>query len=269
MDLKGKVALVTGGGTGIGAAIAARFVQDGARVCIAGRRREKLEETARALPAGSVLICPGDVSNHGDIRQMVAAAVKFGGKLDVLVNNAGVDAMGSVTDLSPADWQKAIDINLTGPFLLMKETIPHMIASGGGSIINIASLAGVRAVPAMAAYCSTKAALIMLSKQVALEYGPQKIRCNAVCPGGTKTEMNRNALVLPISRRLGTDLDGAYKYFTRSVPLRRAAEPWEIAGLCSFLASDDSAFMTGAELMIDGGASIVDIQGATLATIGM
>jgi len=267
MDLNGKIALITGGGTGIGAAIAGRFVKDGARVCIAGRRREKLEETARSLTRGSVITCPGDVSSHEDIRRIVAAALEFGGKLDILVNAAAIEAMGSVTELGPDDWRKALDTNLTAPFLLMKETIPSMIKNGGGSIINIASLGGVRALPAMPAYCTTKAALIMLTKQVAVDYGPQKIRCNAVCPGATKTEMNKNALVLPISKKLGTDIEGAYKYFTRNVPLRRAAEPIEIAALCSYLASDESSFMTGSEILIDGGASVVDLQGAALANI--
>jgi NAD(P)-dependent dehydrogenase (short-subunit alcohol dehydrogenase family) len=267
MQLTGKIALITGGGTGIGAAIAQRFVKDGARVCIAGRRREKLEETARSLTNGSVVTCAADVSRHEDIRRIVATALEFGGKLDILVNDAAIEAMGSVTELGPDDWQKALDTNLTAPFLLMKETIPSMIKNGGGSIINIASLGGVRAIPGMPAYCTTKAALIMLTKQVALDYGPQKIRCNAVCPGATRTEMNKNALVLPISKKLGTDLEGAYKYFTRNVPLRRAAEPSEIAALCSYLASDESSFMTGSEIAIDGGASVVDLQGAALANI--
>ena len=269
MQLSGKVALITGGGTGIGAAIAARFIKDGAKVCIAGRRREKLEETAGSLPKGSVLTCTGDVSSYEDIRRIVATALEFGKKLDVLVNNAAIEAMGRVTELGPDDWRKAVDTNLTAPFLLMKETIPFMIRNGGGSIINIASLGGVRALPGMPAYCTTKAALIMLTKQVALDYGPEKIRCNAVCPGATRTEMNKKALVLPISEKLGTDLEGAYKYFTRNVPLRRAAEPAEIAALCSYLASDDSSFMTGSEIAIDGGASVVDLQGAALANIGM
>ena len=104
----------------------------------------------------------------------------------------------------------------------------------------------------------------MLTKQVALDYGPQKIRCNVVCPGGTRTEMNKK-LVQPIADKLGTDIEGGYKYFTRNVPLRRAAQPAEIAGLCSYLASDDASFMTGSEILIDGGASVVDLQGATLA----
>jgi meso-butanediol dehydrogenase / (S,S)-butanediol dehydrogenase / diacetyl reductase len=266
MDLNGKIALVTGGGTGIGAAITRRFVQEGAKVCIAGRRREKLEETAASLPKGSVLIVQGDVSKYEDIKRMAAAALKFGGKLDILVNDAAIEAMGSVTEIDPAEWQKALDINLTGPFLLMKEIIPHMIKNGGGSIINISSLGGIRSLPGMPAYCTTKGALIMLTKQVALDYGPQKVRCNVVCPGGTRTEMNKK-LVIPISEKLGIDIEEGYKQFTRSVPLRRAAQPDEIAGLCSYLASDESSFMTGSELVIDGGAAGVDLQGATLMNI--
>lgn len=268
MKLSGKIALVTGGGTGIGAAVTARFVSDGAKVCITGRRPDKLAETVRSLPEGSVLACPGDVSQPDDIRRIVAKALAFGGKLDVLVNNAAIEAMGAVTALSLADWHQALETNLTGPFLMMKEVIPHMIKNGGGSIINIASLGGVRALPGMPAYCTTKAAVIMLSKQVALDYGPQKIRCNAVCPGGTRTEMNKK-LVAPIAEKLKTDIEGGYKHFTKNVPLRRAAQPAEIAGLCSYLAGDDSAFMTGSEILIDGGASIVDLQGATLSEILM
>ena len=109
-------------------------------------------------------------------------------------------------------------------------------------------------------YCTTKAALIMLSKQVALDYGRQKIRCNVVCPGGTMTDMTEQ-MIIPLSERLGTDMTGAYNHWARNVPLGRVAEPEEIAGLCSYLASDDSAFMTGAELVIDGGNTIVDVQG--------
>jgi len=266
MKLNSMMALVTGGGTGIGAAIARRFVQDGAKVCIAGRRREKLEETVASLPKGSAIICPGDVSSYEDIKRIVATSLEFGGKLDILVNNAAIEAMGSVTELDLDEWQNALDINLTGPFLLMKEIIPHMIENDGGSIINIASLGGIRCLPGMPAYCTTKAAIIMLTKQVAMDYGPQKVRCNVVCPGGTRTEMNKK-LVQPIAEKLGTDIEGGYEYFTRNVPLRRAAAPDEIAGLCSFLASDDSSYMTGSELLIDGGAAIVDLQGATLAEI--
>jgi meso-butanediol dehydrogenase/(S,S)-butanediol dehydrogenase/diacetyl reductase len=260
MILNGKMALVTGGGTGIGAAIARRFVQDGAKVCISGRRREKLEETAASVPEGSITVCPGDVSKHEDIKRMVKQTLEFGGKLDILVNCAAGGTGGSVTEISPEEWQAVLDVNLTGPLLLMKESIPHMIENGGGSIINIASIAGLRCLPGSPGYCTTKAALIMLTKQVALDYGPQKVRCNVVCPGGTVTDRTKQ-MMEPLSERLGTDLAGGYSHWARNVPLRRAAEPGEIAGLCSYLASDESSFMTGAELVIDGGNTIVDVQG--------
>lgn len=268
MDLKGKVALITGGGTGIGAAVARRFVADGARVCITGRRREMLEQTIRSLPAGSVIPCAGDVSNLEDARKMVLAAVGFGGKLDVLVNNAGIDLPGSVVEMDPEVWKKVIDINLTGPFFMMKAAIPQMLKSGSGSIINIASLAGIRCIPAMPAYCSSKAGLIMLTQQAALDYGASKIRCNAICPGAVRTEMLVHSMT-PLAEALKTDIDGALARMTSYSPLHRVGTTDEITGICSYLASDESTFMTGAVLVLDGGASIVDVNGAAVSSAGM
>jgi meso-butanediol dehydrogenase / (S,S)-butanediol dehydrogenase / diacetyl reductase len=268
MRLQGKVALITGGGTGIGAAVTKRFVEEGARVCITGRRRELLEEVSKRLPAGSVAICVGDVANHDDARRMVEAAIKLGG-LDVLVNNAGMDPAGTVVDLDLKTWQRVLEVNMTGPFLLMKEAIPHMIKAGGGSIINMASLAGIRCIPAMPAYCSSKAGLIHLTKQVALDYGPQKIRCNVICPGAIRTEMLENSIGGHLGKTLNTDTEGAFKYFTQFSPLRRAGIPDEITGLCVYLAGDESLFMTGAELVIDGGTAIVDANGAAMNTAGL
>jgi len=268
MSLKGKMALITGGGTGIGAAIARRFVNEGAKVGIIGRRRQKLEQVAKALPEGSVLIFPGDVSRYEDIKAAVAAALKFGGKLDILVNCAARESRGSVTELEPAEWRRVIEVNLTAPFLMMRECLPHIIDAGGGSVINIASLGGLRCVPALPAYCTSKAGLIMLTQQAALDYGPYKVRCNAVCPGATKTDM-LGGLIVPLSKKLGTDKAGGYAYFTKNVPLRRACEPDEIAALCAYLASDESSFMTGAALIIDGGAAIVDISGAAVSNAGL
>jgi meso-butanediol dehydrogenase/(S,S)-butanediol dehydrogenase/diacetyl reductase len=268
MKLEGKVALVTGGGTGIGEAIARRFVEDGARVCITGRRRQKLEEVAGTLPKGSVLAFAGDVSRYEDIKAMVAAALEFGGKLDILVNNAAKESRGSITELDPEEWRQVIEVNLTAPFILMRECIPHIIKAGGGSVVNIASLGGMRCLPATPAYCTAKAGLIMLTQQAALDYGPYKVRCNAVCPGATKTHL-LETVAARLVEKLGTDTDGAYTYFTRNVPLRRACKPEEIAGLCSYLASDDSSFMTGAALLIDGGAAIVDVSGAAVTNAGL
>jgi meso-butanediol dehydrogenase/(S,S)-butanediol dehydrogenase/diacetyl reductase len=263
MNIKGKVALITGGGSGIGAAIAERFVADGAKVCITGRRKEMLEKVAKSLPSGSVAICSGDVSKEEDAGRMVETAEKFGGKLDVLVNNAGINQPAPVAELDPQVWQKVIGINLTGPYLLMKAAIPHMLKGGGGSIINIASLGGKRCLPGMPAYCSSKAGLIMLSQQVALDYGRHNIRCNAVCPGGVTTEMTKENFG-QFGEMLGIDTETFLKQIAVGIPLHRFADPPEVGGLCSYLASDDSSFVNGAVILIDGGAAVVDIVGASI-----
>jgi len=266
MDLTGKVALITGGGRGLGVAITKRFVQDGAKVVISGRNKETLEKTAATFPKGSVGICQGDVSKDEDAKRMVEETVKFGGKIDVLVNNAASDVKGRAADLAPKDWRFVIDINLTGPFLLAHFAIPYMIKNGGGSIINIASLGGTRCLPACPAYNTAKAGLIMLSQQIALDYGPNKIRVNAVCPGGIDTEL-LDEMILPMAEAMKTDKQGALDYFSHNVPLRRVSKPEEITGICSFLASEESSFMTGAALLIDGGAAIVDISGAAVSDL--
>jgi meso-butanediol dehydrogenase/(S,S)-butanediol dehydrogenase/diacetyl reductase len=268
MKLKGKVVLITGGGTGIGTAIAERFVAEGAKICISGRRQEMLDKVARSLLAGTIATCPGDVTKVKDVKRMVETALTFGGRLDVVVNNAGIDPGGTVTDVDVELWRQVIEINLTGPFLVMKEAIPHMIKGGGGSIINISSLGGLRCLPGMAAYCSSKAALIMLTKQAALDYGPFKVRCNAVCPGATRTAMLEEALS-PLAQALRTDVDGVFARISSNVPLRRVATPDEISGICSYLASDDSSFMSGSVLLIDGGAAVVDVAGVALSNIGV
>jgi NAD(P)-dependent dehydrogenase (short-subunit alcohol dehydrogenase family) len=158
-------------------------------------------------------------------------------------------------------------VNLTGPFLLMQETIPHMIKNGAGSIINIASLGGMRCLPNMPAYCASKAGLIMLTQQAALDYGPQKIRCNAVCPGAVRTSMVEKEFG-EIGKMLGYDVDTYFSMISEAMPLKRFARPDEIGGVCTFLASDDSSFMTGAALLIDAGTAIVDaLGGAIMASI--
>ncbi len=268
MNLKGKTALITGGGTGIGAAIARRFVADGAKICITGRRQEMLDQVAHSLPREMVATCSGDVSKVEDVERMVETALRFDGRLDVLVNNAGIDPGGTVTEVDIEIWRKVIDINLTGSFLTMRASIPHMMKGGGGSIINISSLGGLRCLPGMAPYCTAKAALNMLTKQAALDYGRFKVRCNAVCPGATRTEMLEEALS-PLAGVLKTDVDGVFACISSNVPLHRVATPDEISGICSYLASDDSSFMTGSVLLIDGGAAIVDVSGAALSSAGV
>jgi len=268
MKLEGKVALITGGGTGIGTAIAERFVAEGAKICITGRRQEMLEKVAQALPPGKVATCSGDVTKYEDVKRMVETALTFGGRLDVVVNNAGIDPGGTVTDVDPELWRKVIEINLTGPFLVMKASIPHLIKGGGGSIINISSLGGLRCLPGMPAYSASKAGLIMLTQQAALDYGPFKVRCNVVCPGATRTAMLEEA-VSPLTEVLDTDVDGVFACISSNIPLRRVAAPDEVSGVCCYLASDDSSFMTGSVLLLDGGASIVDVSGAALSSAGV
>jgi meso-butanediol dehydrogenase/(S,S)-butanediol dehydrogenase/diacetyl reductase len=263
MKLEGKTALITGGGTGIGASIARRFVDEGAKICITGRRQEMLDRVAKSLPSGTVTTCSGDTSKDKDATRMVETAVSFGGKLDVLVNNAATSSQVPVGDLSREVWQEVLNINLTGPFLLMKASVPHMIKAGSGSVINIASVGGLRCLPGMPAYCSSKAGLIMLSQQFALDYGSQNIRCNAVCPGGVKTDMTEKEFG-QFGKMLNMDVDSYFGLISAELPLRRFGKPDEIGGICTFLASDDSSFMTGAVLVIDGGTSVVDVVGASI-----
>jgi len=262
MKLEGKVALITGGGTGIGAAITERFVAEGAKVCITGRRPEKLEELAAKLGRDRVLPCPGDVSKYEDVKRMVYSTLDFGGRVDVLINNAATDVFGRMIDLDPEGWKHVLDVNLTGPFLLMKEAIPHMIDSGGGSIINVASIGGLRCMPNSSAYGTSKAGLIHLTRLAALEYGPYNVRCNVVCPGATRTEMFEVAMK-EAAKAKGKDLETILRGFSAPVPLRRISDPQEMAGVCVFLASEDSSFMTGAVLVVDGGATIVDVAGVS------
>lgn len=263
MKLEGKVALVTGGGTGIGAAIAERFVKEGAKVMITGRRREMLEETSQKISSDRLALFCGDVSNRQDVEEMVKRTIAFGGKIDVLVNNAAISGQGAVADLDPEEWRRILDVNVTGPFLLMRETIPHMIKIGGGSIINISSVGGVVCLPGMPAYCTSKAALIMLTKQVALDYGRFGIRCNVVCPGGVKTSMTEKDFG-QFGKMIGMDTDSFFALISKELPLRRFAAPHEIGGICTYLASEDSSFMTGSVILIDGGTSVVDVVGASI-----
>jgi NAD(P)-dependent dehydrogenase (short-subunit alcohol dehydrogenase family) len=265
--LAGKVALITGGGTGLGAEFAKRFIEEGAKVVISGRRKSKLEEVAAKLPKDSISVVAGDVSKPEDAKAMVDATVEFGGKIDVLVNNAGIDPAGTIVDVPIEQWLQVININLTGPFLTMRAAIPYMEKNGGGSIVNIASLAALRCIPAMPAYTSSKAGLIGLTKAAALDYGSKNIRCNVVCPGPIATEMLRNSMQ-SLARAQNTDVDGALDILTKFLPLPRAATPDEVSGAVVYLASDDSSYVTGNVLVVDGGACVVDPCGAAVSSAG-
>jgi len=265
--LEGKVAIITGGGVGIGGAIAEAFVAEGAKVLISGRRKEILEEFAVKCPADSIAYFAGDVTKIEDAEAMVEAAVSKFGKLDVLVNNAGIDPPGIVTEIPVQQWLDIINTNINGAFYMTRFAIPKMIEQGGGSIINVASLAGVRAIPAMPAYSTTKAALLGFANAVALDYGDKGIRVNTISPGATATDMLKNAMQ-GLADAQGTDIYGALGLLTRFNPIKRAAEPDEIAPAAVFFASDESRYITGQNLLIDGGATVVDPCGAAVSSFG-
>jgi NAD(P)-dependent dehydrogenase (short-subunit alcohol dehydrogenase family) len=186
----------------------------------------------------------------------------------VLVNNAGIDPSGAVVELPVEQWQKVIGNNLTGPFLMMKAAIPEMIKNGGGSIVNIASLAGLRCIPAMPAYTASKSGLIGLSQATALDYGPQGIRVNVVAPGPISTEMLEHSMA-GLAAATGTDVAGALGLLTKFLPLKRPAKPEEVAGAVVFLASDDAGYVTGITIPVEGGACVVDPCGAAVSTAGI
>ncbi|MDR1816416.1 MAG: SDR family oxidoreductase [Clostridiales Family XIII bacterium] len=265
--LEGKVAIITGGGVGIGAAVAGAFVKEGAKVLITGRRAEKLEEFAKTLPADSIGWHAGDITKVEDAEAMVQAAVAKFGKLDVLVNNAGIDPSGTVVDIPIQQWLDILNTNLNGTFYMTRFSIPEMLKQGKGAIVNISSLAGVRAIPAMPAYSTTKAGLQGFTNAVALDYGPKGIRVNMVSPGATATDMLKNSMQ-GLADSQNTDIYGALGILTQFCPLARAAEPEEIAPAVVFLASDESSYITGQNILVDGGATIVDPCGSATSMLG-
>ncbi len=243
-ELQGKVALVTGGASGIGRATVERFIEEGANVVIADVQDGPGNELAAANPGRAVYV-HADVSQEADIAAMVRAAVESFGRLDVLFNNAGIDGDQAPTaDATLANWNRVIAINLTGVFLGMKYGIPAMLKGGGGSIINTASVAGLVGFAGIPAYCAAKGGVVQLTRAAALEYATQGIRVNAICPGVIATPM--------VEHFVGTN-EAARANMVAMEPVGRLGKPGEVADLAVYLASDRSAFVTGTAIPIDGG----------------
>jgi meso-butanediol dehydrogenase / (S,S)-butanediol dehydrogenase / diacetyl reductase len=249
-----KVALVTGGGTGIGAAVARRLSADGWNVAVTGRRAGPIEDVAAEIDGLAVVADTGD---EGETLNAVDETVARLGGLDALVCNAGIGGEGSLRDLDPATWEEVIRTNLTGAFLIARAAIDHL-AARRGSIVTVSSVAGLRASSDSLAYCTSKAGLAMLTQCIAVDHGPEGVRANCVCPGWVRTPM-ADAEMTALAERLGTDREGAYEASLVDVPLRRAATPEEIAATVAWLVSDDAAYVNGAVIPVDGGHTPVDV----------
>ncbi len=247
--LSEKIALITGGGTGIGRACALAFAQEGAQVALIGRRKPPLDVVAREIEAsgGKALAVTCDVASHDSVESAVAAASKHFGGLDVVVNNAGAIVVGTVEETSDEDWSKVMATNLTGTFFVSRAAIPSLRAAGGGSIVNIGSYLGIVARKQRAAYCAAKAGVAGLTRAMALDHAHDKIRVNCICPAITETEMAIQSLAK------APDPGAARKQRTAEIPLGRFGKPEDIALLAVFLASDESSWMTGVSLPLDGG----------------
>ncbi len=238
--LEGKVAVITGAGSGIGAGIAEEFVKEGAKVVavdISGQQ----EDIAKRLGSNCFAV-HADVSKGADVQNMLDAAISHFGKLDALCNNAGIDgAVAHTGDYPEEEFDRVFSVNGRGVFLGMRYAIPKLLANGGGVIVNTASMASMVAFPGMPAYCAAKGAVAMLTKTAAAEYAGQNIRVNAICPGPIRTQ---------ITDSLPQDLiDGVVK----ATPLGRYGTASEVGKLAVFLASDESSFITGDTILIDGG----------------
>ncbi|MFZ4618470.1 MAG: SDR family NAD(P)-dependent oxidoreductase [Rectinemataceae bacterium] len=250
--LDGKVALITGGNSGIGLAAARLFMEEGARIVLAARGEERGREAAESLvrTGGQAIFAPCDLRRSADCQRLVELAIETYGRLDILFNNAGVIHIDrSVVTTSEEEWDETMDVNVKGIFLMSRAAIPWMRKNQGGAIVNTASIFGLVGGSGAAAYCASKGAVILLTKAMALDHAGENIRVNCVCPGSVDTPMLQGEM---------DTLGGVEKMrasFAARHPLNRIATPEEIARAVLYLASDDSSFVTGIALPVDGGRS--------------
>lgn len=245
-SLEGKVAIITGGASGIGLATAQLFAREGATVCIADLN-EKAGKAAIREIEGRAVFEPADVTKAADCERVVNRVLREFGPIHVLFNNAGIIRRASVPELSEEDWDRVMAVNLKSIFLLSRLVIPIMAKAGGGAILNMASGWGLAGGPRAAAYCASKGAVVLLTKAMAIDHGPQNIRVNCICPGDTDTNMLRHE-----ARQLGED-QAHFLASSARRPLGRLGKPEEIAQAALYLASPASSFVTGTALVVDGG----------------
>jgi len=244
--LKNKIAVITGAGTGIGRAIALSFTREGAKVALVGRRKDLLKAVAEEA-GGSTLVLAGDVSQRRDIDRILAETAAHFGGVNVLVNNAGILHIGTAEEITEEQWDETFNINVRGLWLLSRSVLPHMRKVGGGSIINVASVLGINGARKRAAYAPSKGAVVLLTKCMAVDYGHENIRVNALCPSFVETDLTAEVI------RKAPDPKAVRAERISVHPLGRLGQPGDMAGLAVFLASDESSWMTGATLPVDGG----------------
>ena len=242
MRLKDKTAIITGGGTGIGLATAHAFYQEGAKIILFGRRKEKLEKAVEKL-GGSAIIVQGDMTNNNDLDQLINETLHNFKKIDILVNNAGLFNGSPLHEISDSQWDEIMDINIRSVFQLTRRVLPVMLSQKYGNIIHISSILGLIAVPEVAAYNVSKGALNQFSRSIAVEYGSSGIRSNSICPGLIATDMTADLM---------KDAD-LMKEWSKEYPIGRFGKPEDVANACLYLASDESSFVTGITLPVDGG----------------
>ena len=242
MRLKDKTAIITGGGSGIGLATARAFCKEGAKVILFGRRKEKLVSAANEL-GDSVLFVQGDMTKNDDLDKLINKTLNNFKGIDILVNSAGLFNGAPLHEISDSQWDEMMDINIRSVFQLTRRVLPTMMAQNSGSIVHISSILGLIAVPEVAAYNVSKGALNQFSRSIAVEYGSYGIRSNSICPGLIETDMTaelmKNASLM--------------QEWSKEYPIGRFGKPEDVASACLFLASDESSFITGTELPVDGG----------------
>jgi NAD(P)-dependent dehydrogenase (short-subunit alcohol dehydrogenase family) len=261
--LKGKIALVVGAGSvgpgwGNGKATAVTFAREGAQVFCVDRNGAAAEETAGIIASegGTAAAFTADAAKAADIEAMVAACLKSYGRIDVLDNNVGIAEMGSVVEVTEAEWDRVFAVNLKSAFLAMKHVIPVMQRQGGGSIINISSIASIRHLGlSYVSYGATKAAMNQMTKTTAVQYASSNIRVNAILPGLMKTPMVEHSAGLAASYAAG-DVEAMWRARDAQVPMGHMGDAWDVANAALFLASDESKYVTGLELVVDGGIAL-------------
>ena len=249
--LSGKVALITGGGTGIGQAIALAMAKEGSAVVVVGRRPEKLEQTRNQVEhlGGKCLTIRGDATIAADAARAVKSAEDAFGNVNVLVNNAGAWSASTVETIAEEDWDRLMAVNLKGPFLMSRAVLPSMRRAGGGSIVNIGSVLGIAAIRDRAAYCTSKGGVLMLTKAMALDHAKDQVRVNCICPSIVESDMTASLFADTLSAQ------EIRESRLQTIPLGRFGKPLDVAALAVFLASDESSWMTGTAIPLDGGVT--------------